>query len=110
MAAPVAAWRQGTHASVDCMGCHSDAGVVGYLQAHVGDGLRDVWVHYTAPPSQITTAVMPPSRCLKCHTASPPKGTPEFPTNPDHPADTAFCPECHGSQIHPGTAQSKPPQ
>jgi hypothetical protein len=107
MQAPVNAWTQGTHAKQSCFACHSDPGVVGYLKAHVGDGLRDVWVHFTRRPSEITSANVPPSRCLACH-ANPTGKTPQIPPPPDHPERTANCPDCHGDSIHPGLGLGTP--
>lgn len=92
----VAGWRQGTHAKFSCFACHSEPGPVGYLKAHVGDGLRDVYVHFTRRPERVQTSNVPPRRCLRCHDKD--FGTDKLP--PDHPAKTADCGECHRDSIH----------
>lgn len=98
-------WRAGTHKEVSCFACHAAPGVVGYLRAHVGEGLHDLWVHFTRRPDKIvaTTNAVPPSRCLACHSDAPQGDTPAFPKAPefpDHPGKDASCPDCHRDQIH----------
>jgi nitrate/TMAO reductase-like tetraheme cytochrome c subunit len=98
-------WRAGTHKDVSCFACHSDPGVIGYLKAHVGDGLRDVWVHFTQRPETIVVKgqIIPQSRCLACHGDKAQGKAPAFPTPQtvfDHPDRTSYCPECHRDSIH----------
>jgi hypothetical protein len=101
----VKGWEAGTHKEVSCFACHSEPGLIGYLKAHVGQGLQDVWVHTTSPPAKIvpTPNAVPPERCLACHTDTKHDNVPAFPSAaefPNHPPKTADCPECHRDQIH----------
>jgi hypothetical protein len=97
-------WLDGSHATeadepqADCMDCHADAGIVGYFQAHVVAGVRDLWVHFiTGPPEQVADSYVPPSRCMKCHGEQ--FEDEEF--LDDHPADAdEYCPDCHRDEIH----------
>ncbi|HEY3317965.1 MAG TPA: NapC/NirT family cytochrome c [Coriobacteriia bacterium] len=98
-------WRAGTHKEVSCFACHSNPGAIGYLQAHVGDGLRDVWVHFTRRPDKIVvnSPIVPQSRCLACHAETPKGKAPVYPTqqaHPDHPPKDSNCTECHRDKIH----------
>lgn len=99
MRSSVQGWREGSHAENDCLDCHADPGVVGYLEAHVADGLRDVWIHFTQRPDTIRIpAEMSPARCLRCHEDE--YRDEEVPS--DHPDRDSDCTECHGEGIHPG--------
>lgn len=91
-------WRAGTHAEVSCFDCHSDPGIIGYLEAHVGDGLRDVWVHFTERPERVQDSNVPIPRCLACHEEAFAEDSVELPQ--DHPPKTEYCPECHRESIH----------
>ncbi len=98
-------WRAGSHSEVSCFACHSNPGLLGYFKAHVVDGLRDVWVHFTQHPQKIvpTGEIVPPSRCEACHSLHPKGKAPPFPTAPefpDHPDMKSDCAECHRDQIH----------
>lgn len=93
-------WLDGSHHEeerADCMDCHADPGIIGYFQAHVVAGLRDVYVHFIAgPPEQVADSFVPQARCLKCHEKQ--FDDPEF--TADHPEKTEYCPDCHRDEIH----------
>jgi cytochrome c-type protein NapC/trimethylamine-N-oxide reductase cytochrome c-type subunit TorC len=93
-------WLDGSHhvdARADCMDCHADPGLVGYFQAHVVAGLRDVYVHFIkGPPEQVADSYVPQSRCLKCHEKN--FEDPEFTS--EHVDKTEYCPDCHREEIH----------
>lgn len=100
-------WVDGSHtedgeerneAAADCMDCHSDPGIVGYFEAHVVAGLRDVYVHFiVGPPEQVEDSYVPNSRCLKCHQDQ--FDDEEF--LDDHPTGVdKYCSDCHRDSIH----------
>lgn len=94
----VASWRAGTHARMDCFPCHADPGPVGYLEAHVGEGLRDLVWHFTRNPDVARGANVPPERCVECHEDE--LRSDEVPE--DHPGPAEDCAECHRDAIHEG--------
>lgn len=93
-------WVDGSHhvdERADCMDCHADPGLVGYFNAHVVSGLRDVYVHFIAgAPDVVTKSHVPQARCLKCHEKK--FEDPQFASN--HVPKTEYCPDCHRNQIH----------
>jgi hypothetical protein len=84
--------------AADCMDCHADPGIVGYFEAHVVAGLRDVYVHFIAgPPEQVADSYVPNSRCFKCHDEQ--FDDEEF--LDDHPTGRdEYCAECHRDEAH----------
>lgn len=101
MGPAVEGWEAGTHEEVSCFACHSDPGAIGYLEAHVVDGLRDVWIHFTERPERVMEARrVPVSRCQACHD-QPSGETPPFPADdPNHPPLDSHCGECHRGTTH----------
>lgn len=96
VAPSVAGWRKAVHHEISCFDCHAEPGLVGYLKAHVVDGVRDVWTHFTERPDRVTDSYVPPRRCLRCHEdAYREDGLPR-----DHPPRTEYCPECHRDSTH----------
>ena len=97
MTPTVDAWVTAPHHKYSCFACHSNPGPFGYLRAHIGDGLRDVYVHWTNPPELATGAVVPNTRCLRCHQKefNSADFTNVHPVGPD-----TYCPRCHRHQAH----------
>lgn len=93
-------WLESAHnedEEAECMDCHADPGIVGYFQAHVVAGLRDVYVHFIAgPPEQVEDSYVPPKRCLRCHGEL--FEDPEF--TDGHPDEDEYCPDCHREDAH----------
>ncbi|MBE0475820.1 MAG: NapC/NirT family cytochrome c [Coriobacteriia bacterium] len=102
------AWARSPHPEVGCTECHAAPGPVGFLKAHVVDGLRDVWVHVTERPDRITEASpVPGSRCLhRCHREQfeaferGARRAVENPLPARHPDRGSDCAECHYDEIH----------
>lgn len=100
-------WLASPHPDVRCLACHAEPGPIGFLEAHVVDGARDVWVHFTQRPERITGgAHVPPPRCLECHAdqfdaAQRGDGDEEeHPLPENHPDRDSECPDCHYDEIH----------
>lgn len=94
----VAGFESAPHAKLkSCFPCHAEPGPIGYLKAHIGDGLRDVYWHFTKRPDVAHGAKVPRQRCLACH-ADKFKDQSFVDAHPG--SEQAYCPRCHRHQMH----------
>ena len=103
----VAAWEQSSHNQVDCLSCHADPGLAGYVERTVG-GLKEVYLQTTGQYEVPVKAKHPVNteNCLGCHSldSEGEEGKPALKDIlPDHKvlAETGvYCIECHGNIGH----------
>jgi nitrate/TMAO reductase-like tetraheme cytochrome c subunit len=98
------AWAVGTHASVDCVDCHVDAGTVNHVK-HKVVAAKELWVHLTGDPRfPQGTAEVPDTRCLQCHDRIRESTGPRF-SHKKH-AGSASCVSCHADVGHRVTTEA----
>ncbi len=65
IAPSVTSWDQSDHAGNDCLRCHGDRGVMGFVATRVR-GLSNLTTHYLGGTPRLDAGVSD-SRCLRCH-------------------------------------------
>lgn len=97
------AWTAGAHATVDCVDCHVDPGVVAQV-SHKFVALKEVYLHLTTDPRFPVGAEVPDRRCVACHDDEVDPRIPGF----DHEAHRAGrqCVSCHSGIGHTVTAEA----
>jgi nitrate/TMAO reductase-like tetraheme cytochrome c subunit len=93
-----AAWSVGAHKDIACIECHVDEGQTARL-SHKFEAMKEVAAHFTGDTSfpRVTPAVVPDSRCLRCHDNIDPK-IPGF--NHATHAKGKPCMQCHSDAGH----------
>lgn len=106
IAPSVITWSQSNHPGADCMTCHGQSGVMGYVATRVR-GLSNLTSHYLRG-NPILQANVIDSSCLGCHRAIE-TGTTEFLSirirHEDFIGRGASCLRCHGDSGHAATAE-----
>lgn len=63
----VTAWEQFSHNQVDCLDCHADPGVYGYVKRKIY-GLHELYVHLFGEYPERLEAKVNIENCILCHT------------------------------------------
>jgi len=94
------AWAQGGHAKdAACIDCHVDAGYPARF-AHKFVALNEVYAQFFTKASFPNyNAVIPNSRCLRCHPDAPTKVVGQF-KHADHLSQGVPCAKCHATSGH----------
>ncbi len=94
------AWQQSGHAGVDCVKCHAEPGLAGYVGTKV-KALGEVYYHITGSykkPITINSETWQFSqRCLLCHENIKGSGKPH---NSVHFQQQMPCTSCHRDMVH----------
>ena len=62
----VTAWAVNPHKDVQCLDCHADPGLTGYVTRKIG-GLRELYLHQTQS-NPVLKASINVENCIQCHT------------------------------------------
>jgi hypothetical protein len=92
------AWSVGAHKQISCVECHVDAGTINHVK-HKVTAAKELWAHLSSNPTfPQGTAIVPDSRCLRCHADIMTKTGPGF----SHSAHAAAgpCVTCHSDAGH----------
>lgn len=103
-------WFRSSHGEkATCIECHSEPGILGGLEAHIG-GLRYVYARLTGTRTgPVIRATVSNDSCLRCHEDEPlgavVKG--HDPNHVLHIAENVNCAACHNNLVH-GTLLGEP--
>lgn len=107
-------WERSSHAGrADCLDCHSEAGPLGEVKAHL-NGLRYLSVMLTGEKTgTIIRASVPAEVCGECHPVETLSERTRFHPSKHrlHRQEDITCTDCHGNLVH-GTLRgsaSRPP-
>lgn len=95
-------WRMSSHKSVNCLTCHSQEGLPGYLKINM-DGLRNLGTHASGATELPSQASIKRETCLQCHAdRSLPEAIPQAVLKVSHSSHQDLnCTTCHARLVHP---------
>lgn len=102
-------WRVSSHKSVNCLSCHTDGGLPGYIKINV-DGLRNLATHVSGFTELPSEARINSASCLQCHPRSGlPETIPQAALRISHSSHKDLnCTTCHARLVHPVFFESPP--
>lgn len=94
-------WKLSSHYGVDCVECHTEPGLSGYMKI-IWDGTGHLFQHILGDYDSVIETHITDSSCLRCHHMSErPESIPQASLRISHSKHTdQECDDCHGRLVH----------
>lgn len=95
-------WRISSHRSVNCLTCHTEEGLPGYVKINL-EGLKNLATHASGATELPAQASIKRETCLQCHAeGSLPETIPAATLRVSHSSHQELnCTTCHARLVHP---------
>lgn len=102
-------WHASSHQSVNCLTCHTDAGLPGYVQI-ITKGFQDLATHASGNTELPAQASISDDNCLRCHTRDKlPETLPQASLRIAHSThEDVDCTYCHNRLVHSRLLDDQP--